>query len=415
MKFIVSMTVIDSRIDNIKKVVNFLLNENTLTPEKIYIYVSKDPFFLDNGISPNKLPKFSDDRVEYKYVDNVGSMRKYVYIAKEHWEEKDMVILTLDDDIKLHKKSIEDLLMRIDDETAVSLAGGILTKRGVNYRKGRNKVKCYEIKKEREVDILAPGVCMFKVGHLHEDILQWEQYEDLGIKYSEQMFFNYLLDKAGTKKVVIPSYKWKYYPKETRKCISRSKEAIDYKTKQFNEFYKKNMIIIDCGAYVGIETQELMRKYPNHTKVYAFEVDERALKKLEKIEDINIIKKAVWIKDEKRKYYIAKEQGSTLYKSKITNRVNENNFKIVESIDFPNWIKKNFNKADYLIVNMDMEGAEYRVLLNLIKSGIINMIDELNVEFHYKKIRTIKQRTHNRVIRILKRLKGENFTWRISN
>lgn len=56
--------------------------------------------------------------------------------------------------------------------------------------------------------------------------------------------------------------------------------------------------------------------------------------------------------------------------------------KIVECIDFSNYIKNNFNLNDYIICKMDIEGAEYAVLQKMINDGTIPYIKKLYIEFH---------------------------------
>ena len=41
-----------------------------------------------------------------------------------------------------------------------------------------------------------------------------------------------------------------------------------------------------------------------------------------------------------------------------------------------------FDGNTYLVVKLDIEGAEYEVLENIITSGMINKVNELYVEFH---------------------------------
>lgn len=61
------------------------------------------------------------------------------------------------------------------------------------------------------------------------------------------------------------------------------------------------------------------------------------------------------------------------------------NFKIKKQIkcfDFSKYIKTNFQKNDYLICKLDIEGAEYAVLEKMIIDESISYIDKLFVEFH---------------------------------
>lgn len=55
---------------------------------------------------------------------------------------------------------------------------------------------------------------------------------------------------------------------------------------------------------------------------------------------------------------------------------------VVETIDFSNWIKENFDKDDYIFLKMDIEGSEYRVLPKMISDGTMSYINSLVIEWH---------------------------------
>jgi FkbM family methyltransferase len=60
----------------------------------------------------------------------------------------------------------------------------------------------------------------------------------------------------------------------------------------------------------------------------------------------------------------------------------------VKCIDFSKYLKNNFNKNDYVICKMDIEGAEYDVLGKLIDDGTIDLIDEIYIEWHNHLLKT---------------------------
>jgi FkbM family methyltransferase len=57
--------------------------------------------------------------------------------------------------------------------------------------------------------------------------------------------------------------------------------------------------------------------------------------------------------------------------------------KQLECIDLAGYLMSNFTSGDYVIVKLDIEGAEYDVLKRLIDSGAIALIKELYVEYHW--------------------------------
>jgi FkbM family methyltransferase len=52
-------------------------------------------------------------------------------------------------------------------------------------------------------------------------------------------------------------------------------------------------------------------------------------------------------------------------------------------IDFSKYLMKNFSNKDYIIVKLDIEGAEYDVMQSLIETKAISLINELYVEYHW--------------------------------
>eukprot|EP01062_Namystynia_karyoxenos_P070959 TRINITY_DN66374_c0_g1_i1.p1 TRINITY_DN66374_c0_g1~~TRINITY_DN66374_c0_g1_i1.p1 ORF type:complete len:332 (+),score=66.56 TRINITY_DN66374_c0_g1_i1:80-1075(+) len=54
----------------------------------------------------------------------------------------------------------------------------------------------------------------------------------------------------------------------------------------------------------------------------------------------------------------------------------------VPSIDFPAWLLDHARAADFVVVKMDIEGAEFAVIRALIASGAHRLIDELYFECH---------------------------------
>jgi FkbM family methyltransferase len=54
----------------------------------------------------------------------------------------------------------------------------------------------------------------------------------------------------------------------------------------------------------------------------------------------------------------------------------------VNCFDFSSFIRDNFDKEDYIIVKLDIEGSEYEVMDKLIIDGTIDYINHFYVEWH---------------------------------
>ncbi len=137
--------------------------------------------------------------------------------------------------------------------------------------------------------------------------------------------------------------------------------------------------IINCGSRKGETIAKLKELFGDH-KMYCFEPNP-VFNKEYKTPPIN---KAVWIENTTKKFRLCNNsQSNSLYK-----RCNTQQTIDVECIDFSEWIKQ--FKEDYLIVKMDIEGAEFEVLKKMIKDNTIDYVNELLVEFHGSKIEECK-------------------------
>lgn len=101
---------------------NILLNtlqsimKQTRLPDKIFLYLSDEPYLLDTGFINKKITnpallKFIDDNsiIDIKWVKNTGSYRKLLPLLKEKWEEN-CIIITIDDDTIYDINLIENLI-----------------------------------------------------------------------------------------------------------------------------------------------------------------------------------------------------------------------------------------------------------------------------------------------------------------
>lgn len=104
-----------------------------------------------------------------------------------------------------------------------------------------------------------------------------------------------------------------------------------------------------------------------------------------------LIKKAIWIKDEKSKFFISKDQNqvaSSLIEEKMckVDGCLVKNYWLdpieVECVNFSKWIFDNFEEEDDITLKLDIEGAEYEVLEQMIQTESIRFINKVFVEFH---------------------------------
>ncbi len=54
----------------------------------------------------------------------------------------------------------------------------------------------------------------------------------------------------------------------------------------------------------------------------------------------------------------------------------------VRCIDFSEFIKKNFNKEDFIVIKMDIEGSEYATLEKMLDDGSMEYVNDIFIEWH---------------------------------
>ena len=143
-----------------------------------------------------------------------------------------------------------------------------------------------------------------------------------------------------------------------------------------------NKIFIDAGAWNGISVSMFRKHWKNHEEfeIYSFECNPKYRNHFNKL-NVNFINKAIWTYDGVVNFYLGNDGrgndwGSTLIKNKITGNIDPNKPVEVGCIDFSKWIVDNFSKKDYIILKIDVEGAEWEVLPKMMRDGSIDYINE---------------------------------------
>jgi len=170
-------------------------------------------------------------------------------------------------------------------------------------------------------------------------------------------------------------------------------------------------IFIDVGAYDGDTVKQFFNwgnlvDDPNNYTIYALEPNPDMKKQLldveSQYENVTYIPKAAWVEDGTIQFAVDKTPtplGSTAMSSK-TNIWDVFDKVDVEAIDFSNWLKQ--FKNDYVVVKMDIEGAEFPVLNKLLDDGTIDIIDHLWVELHPNKVKDFTTTDKEELVKKLK-------------
>lgn len=153
-------------------------------------------------------------------------------------------------------------------------------------------------------------------------------------------------------------------------------------------------IFIDLGSYDGDTIEQFFNwgkliGDPYDFYIFGFEPNlkfreqHKSLQKNKR--NVKIENKAAWTYDGTLAFWVdlANEPvGSTAMKSKAEKL--ESVEELVQCFDFSMWLKQ--FKDDYVIVKMDIEGAEFPVLEKMLSDGTAEIPDKLFVEFHPNKV-----------------------------
>jgi hypothetical protein len=114
----VSLTTIHNRIYGITNTVESIIR-GTVWPDRIFIFVSRDPYLLDIGVSPEFILSETKGQlanltqtypwISLIFTENIGPHRKLLPLLAKKWNE-DCAIVTIDDHETYKETTIESLI-----------------------------------------------------------------------------------------------------------------------------------------------------------------------------------------------------------------------------------------------------------------------------------------------------------------
>ncbi len=138
-------------------------------------------------------------------------------------------------------------------------------------------------------------------------------------------------------------------------------------------------IVVDIGASIGIFTV-FASCYAKSGVIYAFEPESESFKllreniKINNIDNINLVNKAISGRTGRRDFYITNPGGHSFYGMGGGTKTT------VQTISLEDFFKENkLSKIDFL--KMDCEGGEYTILFNCPRNVLKN-INKIAMEYH---------------------------------
>lgn len=171
------MTTTHSRIHNVKNTIHSLLH-GIVTPTKIYLFISKEPFLIDRGISviPDELLFFTMmGYLNLAFVPNHGPHRKLLPILKA-FRNEDVYIVNDDQPAEIMRGSIFHLLYTLKASNYPDAVVALRARRMKICKDPPYKMFPYNDwpiwihKRKMEMRVLPTGnpAIMYKPQHFHE-------------------------------------------------------------------------------------------------------------------------------------------------------------------------------------------------------------------------------------------------------
>lgn len=151
-------------------------------------------------------------------------------------------------------------------------------------------------------------------------------------------------------------------------------------------------VLIDIGGHIGQSIEQFYQQVPDASawKIYSFEpiCYNELFKNTQKYGNVQCIDAAViatgdkvvsiYVPDRKEN-----NQGCSIVKGKTTAGLNYNAGKSVSGVNLVDWFLKNTEVGDFVVVKMNIEGAEYELMPTLL--AIMSRINGLIIKLHSHK------------------------------
>lgn len=187
---VASLAAMKARQETLVKVLESILAQSR-PPDRIDVHYSEEPWHLDAGWpEPPRVPHHAS--IELRKVPNIGSMRKYIFTAREERRANSTIIL-LDDDRVWHPSVFQRLVSFVHDTDDVATTRGWSRYGLTPNRAGEPILRARAIggeavKVPTEVSVPNSGwATCFRAGHVDEQLFDAAMHEALDMRYSDEI------------------------------------------------------------------------------------------------------------------------------------------------------------------------------------------------------------------------------------
>jgi FkbM family methyltransferase len=185
-------------------------------------------------------------------------------------------------------------------------------------------------------------------------------------------------------------------------------------------FLFRRHIFIDCGGHDGCSIRRFIKDFDpkGRFEMVTFEPNELYATCYSAFPRHRLLQAAVHDQDGVQDFFLDREDGdgSTLFQNKLTREnggygLLDLEYPVrVQTIDLSAWVRKNTTIFDYVILKLDVEGAEYDILEKMIRDRTIRRIKRLFIEWHWQRIGVSLER-HETLVRELSRRRLPILEW----
>ncbi|XP_050212618.1 uncharacterized protein LOC126664318 [Mercurialis annua] len=171
--------------------------------------------------------------------------------------------------------------------------------------------------------------------------------------------------------------------------------------------FKNRYVYVDVGArsYGSSIGSWFKKQYPKQNRtfeVYAIEADKAFYEEYKLKKGITLLPYAAWVRNESLTFEINHDPGKAIKNrqrgmgriqpvksSTSSEKESDGSFDgevdTIQGFDFAEWLKNTVTEKDFVVMKMDVEGAEFDLIPRLYESGAICLIDEIFLECHYNR------------------------------
>lgn len=166
-------------------------------------------------------------------------------------------------------------------------------------------------------------------------------------------------------------------------------------------------VFVDLGAHIGEVSGSFAAHNPDY-EIFCVEPNVDLLphihrRALEMGRIFNVVCGAAWISDGTIDLFSSGAPGaSTIVPGKVEvngwPQINYSTGQKTPCFDFSRWLMENFGIRDEVVVKMDIEGAEYRLLEKMLADRSLLLVKKIIIEWHQDRFPDVSVAEHQRLV-----------------